>query len=137
MSWLSAYYSSRDAETTTIVLLVLGACISIAILVFFMVYLYRVERNTKNILWYLKMLTGQQQRSIPSEQENTQDQDKTGNVDSDGNTVFATDNTNTDKSIEQPKKEEESRDRGYIVVTVAIIVFLLFMAIVMAVTNRV
>ena len=66
MSWLSAYYSSRDAETTTIVLLVLGACISIAILVFFISHM---SRQTKGIEEIYKLLY-QMQAKKPDKEGN-------------------------------------------------------------------
>lgn len=131
MNWLSAYSSSRNSETT-IVLLILGAVIGIAILVFFMVYLYRVEKNTKDMLWYLKTLTGQQTIPASAQQTNTQTCDEIFNVASADGVVSEPETENTN---EQPKSEDETTDRSYIVATFAILAFLLFIGIIMAVTN--
>lgn len=135
MSLLSAYsyyssYSSRnDTDTTTIILLVLGAIVSIAILVFFMVYLYRIERNTKDMLWYLKMLTGKQQpRSESPDQENAQFQDELLPTD------LESDDT-TPETVELMERENKTESHGYVIATLVILGLLLIIAIIMAAIN--
>lgn len=72
MNWINAYsyYSSRSS-VPYIILALIGAAIGIAILVYFMVYLYRIERNTRSTLWYLQLLTRQQpnQNDAPTQSD--------------------------------------------------------------------
>ena len=126
MNWISAYYSSRDADSTTIVLLVLGACISIAILVFFISHMRRQTRGIEEIY---KLLYQMQAKGTPTPNDGADEIKEIAPTQGREEKVISSNHEFVEQQENKPKRHEN------IIAAVVGGVIILFLVIIIIVSN--